>query len=488
MTAPVSIARQFGHDFIRALYQMINTARIYSDNNQLIRKSVRAFQALLDQMTQEGDVHLVLWRGRFHLASEKLSYRRDTAGVVNAMTDYFSKRGLASLNFLEAARNAPFEQIVGFARLLNEAAAAEHPHAWLAQKLGEADCFWVQVIRMQDDESPDPGKKTCAERPETRYPSRYDNAGNAYLSAIETVHEAASKASQGLVGVRAARRLAQGLVDLIREDTALMIGLATIKDYDDYTYVHSVNVALLATCLGKHIGLSDTALEYLSVCGLFHDLGKVGVAKDILLKNDVLTDDEWDKMKAHPLIGVRKILMLNAPQPLRSRIILGPFEHHLNPDMTGYPQTLFMDRLSLLGKILRIADVYEALTSVRAYRPQPYLPDQALRAMWLDGGAKFDVVLLKSFIGMMGIYPIGSVVELRDGGLGIVMDYPAESGPGHPLVLRLRQDASGAYVRDHLVYLADQPAKDKTKRLSIVRGLSSAAVNLNPAEFFLNIK
>ena len=94
----------------------------------------------------------------------------------------------------------------------------------------------------------------------------------------------ADKTSQGVTGVRKARRLAQTIVDLVREDQSLVLGLATIKAYDDYTYAHSVNVSLLATCLGRYIGMSKVALEHLCVCGLFHDLGKVGISKKVLLK------------------------------------------------------------------------------------------------------------------------------------------------------------------------------------------------------------
>jgi HD-GYP domain-containing protein (c-di-GMP phosphodiesterase class II) len=298
----------------------------------------------------------------------------------------------------------------------------------------------------------------------------------------------AQKASKGMVGVRRSRRLAQNIVELIQEDEALMIGLTTIKEFDDYTYAHSVNVSLLATCLGMHIGLSDISLEHLSICALFHDLGKVGVSKDILLKKGKLTDGEWDKMKTHPLIGVRKILMLNASSSLRSRIILGPFEHHLNLDMTGYPRTLFVTHLSLMGKILHIADVYEALTAERNYRPMSYTPDEALKKMWGEAGKTFDIILMKRFIKMMGVYPIGCVVELSDGSVCLVMDYPDESERKLPLVLRLVDDGNGSWKRGEMIYLADQINKDASDRLNIVRGIPPAKLRVNPAEFFLHLK
>jgi len=224
----------------------------------------------------------------------------------------------------------------------------------------------------------------------------------------------------------------------------------------------------------------------LTICGLFHDLGKVDIPKDILLKHWALTDGEWDLLKAHPVMSVRKILMLNANPSLRSRIILGPFEHHLNMDMTGYPRTLFTGHLSLMGKIIHIADVYEAMTNERVYRPNSFMPDEVLRKMWEEAGKMFDTILLKRFIHMMGIYPIGSVVELSDGNIGLVMDYPDETERTLPLVLRLVNDEKGGWQREEMVYLADH--KDGSGRLNIVRGIPLANISINPSDFFLHLK
>jgi len=477
--ADLSVIReQQGHDFLKSFYHMINTARNYQDNNQLIRKSVGFFQSTLDQLTEGGHVSLRLWRNRFYLGEEKLPYRRETSGIVNNMIDYFTIRKIESLNFLQSSRNVPPDDILVFARLLNESLKYQDPHQWLEQKLSDHHCTWIQVIKKPDEEKTYGGSR---ENP------LYERARNTYYHAVDTVKEVAEKASKGMVGVRKSRRLAQNIVELIREDDALMIGLTTIKAYDDYTYAHSVNVSLLSTCLGMHIGLSDVSLEHLSICGLFHDLGKVGVSKDILLKKGSLTEGEWEMMKAHPLIGVRKILRLNASPSLRSRIILGPFEHHLNLDMTGYPQTLFVNHLSLIGKILHIADVYEALTAKRNYRPISYTPDEALRKMWGEADKSFDVILLKRFIYMMGIYPIGSVLELSDGSIGLVMDYPDESERTLPLILRVLQDETGSWKRGEMIYLGDQSGADDADRLNIVRSVQPSQLRIKPSDFFLHL-
>ena len=480
MSEKQSIPERLGHDFLRALYHMINTVRMYQDNNQLIRTSVSSFQSLLNELNISGDVSFRHYRSRFYLGGEKLKYRRDMAVIVYNLMEFFSKRDIGSVNFLKSSRDASPENIIAFTRLLNDAIRHETPLQWLEQKLGEQDYSWVQIIQRQEDDT--------AVDSENLEDQRYEKARKNYFMAIEAVREVANKVSQGMVGVRKSRRLAQNIVDMVRLDSSLMIGLATLKDYDDYTYAHSVNVSLLATCLGRHIELSDISLEHLAICGLFHDLGKVDVPREILFKHGSLTDGEWDLIKVHPVSGVRKILMLNSTPSLRSRIILGPFEHHLNMDMTGYPRTMFTGHLSLIGKILHIADVYEAMTNERIYRPKPFTPDEVLKSMWGDAGKIFDTILLKRFIHMMGIYPIGSVVELSDGSVGLVMDYPDETERSLPLVLRLLDDGHGNWQRGDTVYLADQNIKEDSGHLNIVRGIPPALRRINPAEFFLHLK
>lgn len=479
MSEKQSIPERLGHDFLRALYHMINTVRMYQDNNQLVQESVSSFQNILKELTAGGDINLLLYRDRFHLGGEKLPYRRSSAVVVYNLIDIFSKRGIGSINFLKSSSDVLPEDFMTFTRFFNDSARSDNPLAWLEQKLNEQDFAWIQISPRQDEDA-----SLDSENPEYK---RYEKLRKNYFFAIEAVREVATKVAHGMVGVRKSRRVAQNMVDMIKEDASLMIGLTTIKDYDNYLYAHSVNVSVLATCLGRHIELSDIALEHLTICGLFHDLGKVDVPKEILLKHGSLNEEEWNLLKAHPVMGVRKILMLNANPALRSRIILGPFEHHLNLDMTGYPGTLFMGHLSLMGKILHIADVYEALTAETVYRPKSFTPNEALKKMWAEAGKSFDKILLKRFIHMMGVYPIGSLVELSDGGIGLVMDYPDETERNLPLVLRLIDDGNGNWQRGEMIYLADQITEDGSS-INIVRGIQPSKLRINPAEFFLRIK
>ncbi len=463
-------------EFVKVLYKLISTARIHKDNNSLLRECLAKFQNILHEITGEGDLKFQAWRGRFHFCGEKLIHGRDSYNIINEMIKYLAAREIGGFHFFVSARDASPKGIMTFIRLVDLSAKSKKPFEWLNSKFKEYKLSWVHILEKQDEDHEasvnGDGRK------------RQERAKNAYLLALDTVKEVADKASKGVSGVLKARRLAQNIVDLVHEDSSLILGLATLHEYDDYTYTHSVNVSLLATCLGKQIGLSKTVLEHLTVCGLFHDLGKVGVPRDILLKKGELNDEEWKQMQNHPLLGVKKILRLNADKELRSKIILGPFEHHLNPDMTGYPKTHFMKKLSLTGRILRIADVYEALTADRKYRSRSFTPDEALRKMWSEGSKSFDIILLKSFIQMMGVFPIGSVVELTNGKFATIVDYP--DGPmAPPLAMLMEETATGAITGGGVIKLMNK-TDDGSSGPVIKNSVMPSQLGVSVAELFLS--
>jgi HD-GYP domain-containing protein (c-di-GMP phosphodiesterase class II) len=463
-----------GGKFIRAFHHMVRTVKIHQENNQLIKESVKEFARILAEISGDMDFEIFLWRGRFFIQGEKLHYRRESFALINEMLDYFPKRGLRGFRFLPTFKQGPLKHFVVFARLLNESPSREDPPAWLENQLKANDISWVQIMREMDERPPDLELR------------RKEQARQVYVHSTAAVKEVAEKVSQRTVaGVRKARRLAQTMVDLVLEEESLMLGLTTIRDYDDYTYTHSVNVALLAMSLGKRIGLSQIFLEQLAICGMFHDLGKVEVPKEILLKPDMLDTGEWDQMRRHPLIGVHRVLRLHAPSEVKLRIVLGPFEHHLNYNLTGYPRTHFVNKVTLFGKILRIADAYDALTSERKYRARAFSPDEAIKLMWSKVGEDFDPILLKTFIHMMGLYPVGTVVKLHTGELGLVVDYPNEDERTRPEILLLEDDGQGGTRSGKTVNLGERDEESGSYLRNIVECYHPIKLGIQPSQFFL---
>ncbi|MGE5839220.1 MAG: HD-GYP domain-containing protein, partial [Deltaproteobacteria bacterium] len=447
--------------------------RIHQDNNQLVKVCAERFRESVSGLKIGSEVKLWISEGRFFLQTERLHYRKELVRIVHAMLDFFNRRALQGICFNTQIGSAPLEEIVAFVRILIRSVEKAAPASWLEKQLQVAKWPWLQILKALEFH-----KATDKDLRE--------KVRNTYFQALTSVKEVVQRVSvQGHAGIRKAKRMVQNMVDCLAKDESLFLCLSTIRDYDDYTYCHSVNVAVLSLCLGNRIGLSRTSLEHLGICGLFHDLGKVEVPHEILSKPGHLTKDEWQQMENHPMASVRQILRLHASHDLKSKIVLAPFEHHIKFDLSGYPHVLFKNKVSLFGRILQIADVYDAITSPRAYRSSYLSPDQAVSFMMKGAGKDFDPVLLKVFAIMMGTYPVGTLLELNTGEMGIVSDYPMESGGHLPRIMLLKRGKEESYQRGEVIDLSEKDPETGFPRRSIVKSLSAVSRGIQPAGFLL---
>lgn len=208
------------------------------------------------------------------------------------------------------------------------------------------------------------------------------------------------------------------IVDVILKNKEMMLNMVDLKVFDDYTYFHSVNVAVLSIGLGTAMGLDKNDLCNLGFGALLHDIGKVFVPKNILHKQGPLTDNEFMEMKKHSYLGFEYLASEYVGSVAAQAGIL---DHHEKFSGGGYPNNAKGEKISLYGRIISIADVYDALTSDRPYR-KGLLPSEAIE--YIMGGTEnlFDPDLVKVFIRKIAPYPIGTSVKLSNGLSGIVTD------------------------------------------------------------------
>jgi len=458
---------------LQNFYRMVQAIRIHQDNNNLVNLCVDRFRESISKLHLESDLTIRISEGRFYVQNERLQYRKELVRIIHAMLDFFNRRGLEGICVTPLIVDAPMEEIIAFTRILIRSVEKAAPASWLEKQMEVTKWPWVQILKGLEVERG--SDKDLREK-----------ARNTYFHALTSVKDVVQRISvQGNAGVRKAKRMVQNMVDCLAQDESLFLCLSTIKDYDDYTYSHSVNVAVLSLCLGNRIGFSRISLEHLGICGLFHDLGKVEVPHEILSKPGHLTENEWKQMQDHPMASVRQILRLHASHELKSKIVLAPFEHHIKYDLSGYPHVLFKNKVSLFGRILQIADVYDAITSPRAYRSSYMSPDQAIAFMMKSAGKDFDPVLLKVFAIMMGTYPVGTLLELDTGEVGIVSDYPMESGGHLPRVVLLQKGSEGSYTRGEKVDLSEKNPDTGSLRRNVVKSLNAASQGIQPASFLL---
>ncbi|OQY03387.1 MAG: hypothetical protein B6I22_11775 [Desulfobacteraceae bacterium 4572_123] len=461
--------------FLAAFNGLVRTARIHDDTNRLLVESAKHFvRSILDVVEENEDFSLKVHRGRFYFMEQKLLYRQETIKLIRKMVQYFENRSLPALRFYPSIQDATHGQILTFARILNQAKMQAEPVTWLEQALSKRGISWVDIPfeNILDTE------EYAAERGE--------RAKEVYSHTLSSLKNVTAKISaRKRTGVKSVVRMVQNMVDFVSDEDPILMGLSTIRDYDDYTYTHSVNVAILAMCLGEQIGLPRKALVRLGICGIFHDLGKVDIPPEIINKPAKLDKNEFEIIQRHPIDSVRNILKLQASMELKARILLPPFEHHLKYDLTGYPKSRWIVSQSLFGRILAIADVFDAISSPRVYRLTSLSPDRALGLMMKGAGKEFDPILLKWFVNMLGVYPVGTVLKLDSGELGLVMETPAEFDKARPKVILLEAAENGGFQKGPIINLAQRDRRTRTYLRNVVQSYHPGKFNIQPADFFL---
>ena len=173
------------------------------------------------------------------------------------------------------------------------------------------------------------------------------------------------------------------------EDESILLGMTTIKNYDEYTFNHCVNVSIYSLAIGRRLGLSRKILTELGITALLHDIGKSKIPRETLNKPGSLNGEEWNLMKKHSLMGVEIVLNLKQLGEINPRMVIGIFDHHLKNDPSGYPKLFRKKEIGLFGQIIQIADAYDAMTTPRIYKKVPYTPEQALAIMLKERNVQF---------------------------------------------------------------------------------------------------
>jgi putative nucleotidyltransferase with HDIG domain len=225
------------------------------------------------------------------------------------------------------------------------------------------------------------------------------------------------------VDAASAQRLVEEISDSVTRNPGALISLARLKTADDYTYMHSVAVCALMVALARQLGLSDAETRSAGIAGLLHDLGKAAMPMDVLNKPGKLTDEEFAIIKRHPEEGYRMLLGGSGVNEMALDVCL---HHHEKTDGSGYPKGLKDAEISLHAKMGAVCDVYDAITSNRPYKAG-WDPAESLRRMaeWANG--HFDPAVFQAFVKSLGIYPIGSLVRLASGRIGVVVEQSEKS-------------------------------------------------------------
>ena len=263
-----------------------------------------------------------------------------------------------------------------------------------------------------------------------------------YNSALQAVDQVFKDIQGGrLPSTDALRNVSKSMVRSVLREKHALFALAQIKDYDNYTFYHSVNVGIISLTVGRACGVHPRQLQLLAFGGMIHDIGKLKVPIEILTKSGSLNQEEQNKMRRHPIHGVELIAQI--PRVQQDVVDMVHF-HHVYYNRTGYPKTPRRD-ISTLVDMVTIADQYDAMTTHRPYQ-RPYTPREAIYYMKSVGGTVLNPDFLNYFKNYIGDYPIGSLIRLKSAEIMLVTGF-GEAGDRH-LKLRRMFTAEGTKVQD----------------------------------------
>jgi putative nucleotidyltransferase with HDIG domain len=301
----------------------------------------------------------------------------------------------------------------------------------------------------------------------------YSNA----VATAEAVYQ--STEAEGIPDAPAALQTVEGLADAVTQNRTALMALTAMRNYDNYTFTHMVNVSILTMAQARALGIEGRLLREFGLSALMHDIGKVRTPKEILNKPDKLTDDEFVVMRRHVVDGA-EILRRTPEMPVLAPVVA--FEHHLRLDGSGYPFTVKRDAMNLGSMLCAIADVYDAMRSQRTYQ-QAFPTDRILAVLKKNEGSQLDKHLVRRFTQLLGIYPPGNLVKLSTGEIAVVLRVHAPD-PHRPRV-RVLFNADGARLELPFERNLWEPQGDRAKEEleSVVAPVDPAEHNVDPLNF-----
>ena len=410
-----ALMEEYGRKLLPILFATFKIASMYeANNNRYIEQANKLREIIGKIFNEETDFTLTTKGGYFFISDVRIRTERDLDTAMTYFIERWQAIGISGFMFQRGLDPRELDKFVFLLSSFEPAESADESFHSLRERLNQLQV--EKVIPVKVSEADRASKRTDSEKESIRA-----NAKKTFFQAVNVVRDTLTQSrSSGSVNISKTKRVVQELINRLMEDEAAVVELTALRSFDDYTYVHSVNVCVLSLILGHHLGLDRKMLSNLGVGALLHDIGKTKLPIELINKPDSFDEFDWAQMRKHPVYGTKALFKTRVTDETTVRASSAIFEHHIALDGSGYPDLPNKRHPSLFARIVAIADTYNAMTSGRVYHRKRHLPDEAITSMTNRIDKAFDPLLLKVFINTLGIYPVGSVVALSTNEIGIV--------------------------------------------------------------------
>lgn len=464
-----------GKELVNQFYILMKTAQIHEPTNVAMEAPVEnVFRTLRGVWQWSDEAYLRLEGDYLFLDDLKLKMDIDGFTSFTSLIDSLKHLGIGGLLFKKSSGTDELKRFVYI--LVQTDPNTEEPFEEVLHRMKSLGIANIEIEPFEE-------KK---ESFDDLLQDTKEVAKSTYFRTMTAVAEVMDNIKLGqAVSVKRAKRVVQGMVDLLLQEESTLLGLTTLRSHDEYTHHHSVNVCILSLTMGQRLGYPKKDLTELGIAALFHDMGKASISPEILNKPTDFSEEEWQIMRRHPILGVKYVIKLKGINEMTIRMVTGTFEHHLNFDSSGYPKLNTKWELSLLGRIIGIVDCYDALTSSRVYNRVPYPPDKALKFMLNKSGRAFDPILMKIFVNSIGIFPIGTLVLLNTNELGVVVQTSSSPDQMDRPKVKIIANPSGMEVDGDIIDLSEFNEKTGQFRTNILKVIDSTKYKVDVSRYFL---
>ncbi|MCC7196214.1 MAG: HD domain-containing protein [Gemmatimonadaceae bacterium] len=467
--------REAGHNLIMALHGGLRSLKLYPAENPVVQSSLSDLARVAEEIrATEGELDFRVAGEYIFVNATRLRLSLDNYTTFSNVLSEFRGSGVGELRVVGPAALRDWTVLLSF--LLNPVGDA--PADRFAQLHARFEGTGVTAFEIAP---PVESEDEHTARSEAR-----ESAKRTYAQSVAATKEVMNSTRMGQSpNLKKVKRVVQGIVDQILSDEASLIGLTTIRDYDDYTFTHSVNVCIYSVALGRRIGLSRQQLYDLGLTALFHDIGKSRIPAEIINKTEHLSEEDWRTIAAHPWLGVLALFQLREATEFPYRAMRVAYEHHMKRDISGYPRTLRTKSTGLYSRLVMCADAFDAATTRRAYQTEPLSPASVLAEMRDNARRGQDPVVVKAFVSLLGIYPVGTFVVLDTFELAIVHAVnPDPAMVSRPAVLIVSDDLGNVRFPGDLVNLDERDEAGNFRR-SIIKTANPDRYGIKVGDYFL---
>ncbi len=430
-----AVLQEQGRTVLSRFYTVVRSLRLYPLENSTVQQALDELHDFLTRiLLTEGSVELRIVGDFFFYNETRLRLDLSNYSTFGSFARTLTDHGLGAVEILRGIERAEWAP---FLSLLLREPGENDPFSSFMDRMAGAPILHIQVLPTSEVKAP-------AEEEETVHAAK-----RTYAQSVQVAKEALTDVRMGrAVNIRKVKRAIQGIVDQVLSDEPSMITMTTLRDYDEYTFTHCVNVCIFSVLIGERLGLSKLQLYDLALGALFHDLGKSRVDVDIINKPGSLNDEEWFELQQHPTEGLLALFHFHGFPDMPYRQMLMAYEHHMRIDLAGYPKNRRERKPTLFSRIVAVADSFDAGTSIRSYQYKPNPPDLVLAEMRDNPKRGQDTLLVKALINATGVYPIGTLVILDTMEMAIVSGVNNDPDHLHQPTVKVISDPMGVPLAD----------------------------------------